>query len=105
MKTRGMGGIYRPTYTQRQPDGSMLTKEAAVWWITYSVHGKRTRESSESTNRADAVRLLKRRIGDAQAGKPVGPQIERTTLDDLLAMVEADYKANGRRSSDSPTSD
>jgi integrase len=100
MKNRGMGGIYRPTYTQRQPDGTRVTKTAAVWWISYNLHGKRTRESSESTNRADATRLLKQRIGDMQAGRPVGSQVDRTTLDDMLGMVEADYKANGRRSLD-----
>lgn len=44
------------------------------------------------------MRLLKQRIGDVQAGKPVGPEVERTTLAHLLNMVEADYKANARRS-------
>jgi hypothetical protein len=38
--------------------------------------------------------LLKQRIGDVQAEKPVGPQVERTTLAHLLHMVEADYKAS-----------
>jgi hypothetical protein len=32
-----------------------------TWWIRYSVRRKRYRESSESENRADAVRLLKAR--------------------------------------------
>ncbi len=31
-----------------------------------------------------------------RAGEPVGPAVENTTLDDLLAMVEDDYKANRR---------
>jgi len=44
------------------------------------------------------VRLLKQRIGDTQAGRPVGNLVEKTTLDDLLAMVEADYVANGHSS-------
>ena len=29
---------------------------------------------------------------------PVGPQVERTTLGDILKMVEVDYAANGRKS-------
>ena len=99
MKNRGMGGIYRPTYTQRQPDGTMVTKTAAVWWISYNLHGKRTRESSESTNRADATRLLKQRIGDMQAGMPVGSQVDELRWT-KSKMVEADYAANGRNSLD-----
>jgi integrase len=93
MKTRGLGFVFQPTYRDKSTGEK---KKAATWWVSYSVHGKR--EPSDSTNRADVVRLLKQRIGEAQAGRPVGPQIERTTLDDLLAMVEADYKANGRSS-------
>lgn len=57
-------------------------------------------EKVESTNRADAVRLPKSRLGHAAAGKPVGPQLERTTFDDLLELVQDDYKANTRASLD-----
>jgi len=70
---------------------------SATWRISYYLHGKRHKESVHSTNRGDAVRLLKQRIADVQAGKSVGAQVERTTLADLLEMVDADYKANGRR--------
>jgi len=98
MKNRGMGSVFQPTYTERGPDGSKVTKMSATWRISYYLHGKRHKESVHSTNRGDAVRLLKQRIADVQAGKPVGAQVERTTLADLLEMVEADYKANGRRS-------
>jgi hypothetical protein len=98
MKNRGLGFAYQPTYTERQADGTKVKKTAATWWISYSVHGKRHREPAHSTNHADAMRLLKQKIGDVQAGKPIGPQVGRTTLDDLLAMVEADYAANGRKS-------
>ena len=73
-------------------------RTAATWWISYSVRGKRHRENAHSTNQTDAVRLLKQRIGEVQAGQPVGSQIEKTTVNDLLMMVETDYKANGRKS-------
>jgi integrase len=55
-------------------------------------------ENAHSENRADAIRLLKKRTGDAATGKPVGPELDRVRLDDLLAMVEADYRANSRKS-------
>lgn len=95
MKNRGLGFVFQPTYRDKVTGEK---KTAATWWISYSVHGQRHKENAKSANRADAVRLLKQKIGEAQMGKPVGSQVERTTLDGLLAMVEADYIARGRRS-------
>jgi integrase len=94
---RGMGNVYQPTYRDKRT-GERRT--CATWWIVYSVNGRRITENAHSNNRPDAVRLLKKRTGDAAAGKPVGPELDRTTLDELLAMVEADYKANSRSSLD-----
>jgi integrase len=44
--------------------------------------------------------MLKDKLGDVAAGKPVGPQINRTTLDDLITMVEDNYKEESQRSGD-----
>jgi hypothetical protein len=71
----GLGRIYR---------------RGDVWWIQYSVHGMRHRETTRSRQRSDAVRLLKRRISEVDQGKPISNQIEKTTLADLLALLEAD---------------
>jgi len=95
MRSRGLGFVFQPTYVDKKTGE---TKTAATWAISFSVHGKRHRESSGSTNHADAVRLLKQRIAEVGQGRPIGSQIERTTLDDLIMMVETDYKANGRKS-------
>jgi len=86
-RTRGLGVVF-------QQPGS------ANWWIQFSTGGKRHRETSGSINRTDAVRLLKQRIGEVQAGKPVGSQIEKTALSDLTTMLIDDYRAHGRRSID-----
>jgi integrase len=94
-QNRGMGFLFQPTYHDKRTGEK---KTSAVWWISFSTHGKRHKESSESTNRADAVRLLKKRIADVGQGKPVGSMIEKTTLDDLIGMVEAHYKANALKS-------
>src|SRR5208282_559768 len=48
-------------------------------------------------NLADARRLLKKRIADAQSGKPMGPQVEKTTFADLAKILIDDLKANGRK--------
>jgi integrase len=82
---RGLGSVY---------------ERGGVWWIQYRIHGKRYRESSGSTNRNIASRLLRKRIGAAESGRPVVPQLEKTTLEQITKMVATDYEANGRRSKD-----
>src|SRR5215472_6276955 len=95
MKTaRGLGNVYQPTYCDPR---SREIRKCSTWWIVYHVSGRRIMENANSENRADAIRLLKQRTGDAATGKPVGPELDRTSLDDLLAMVEADYRANSRK--------
>src|SRR5258707_375677 len=69
MKNRGMGSVYQPTYTERQADGTNVTKKAATWMISFYAHGKRVREKTGSSNRSDAVRLLKQRISEVQQGR------------------------------------
>jgi hypothetical protein len=59
---------------------------------------ERYRESSRSENRADAVRLPKKRHTSIAQGKPVGTRVERTTLGDLSQMLLDHYRANGRKS-------
>jgi hypothetical protein len=85
-KQRGFGRTYQ------------RGKIAKIWWIQYSVNGKRYRESSKSENRADAVRLLKKRHTAIAQGKPVGARVEKTTLGDLSQMLLDHYRANGRKS-------
>jgi len=81
---RGMGEIYL---------------RGRVWWVAYHVRGKRIRESTGSTKHSDAVKLLKQRIADVKAGKPVGPNVEKTTFQDLESILTTEYKANVRKSS------
>lgn len=95
MKNRGMGRVYQPTWKDRITGER---KESPRWWIQYSNRGKIVRESSDSDKRADAVKLLRRRHAEIGAGRPVGPDVEKTTFADMAAMIENDYKANSRKS-------
>ncbi|MGH7840034.1 MAG: tyrosine-type recombinase/integrase [Candidatus Binataceae bacterium] len=94
-QTRGLGFVYQPVYVDKRTGER---KTAATWWVQYSVRGKRFRESSGSSNRADAVKLLKRRIGDGAQGRTFGPQAEKTKFRQLTQMLIDDYRANARRS-------
>jgi integrase len=71
-----------------------------TYWIAYHHNGRRIRESAHSIKKTDAKHLLKRRYGEAQSGRPVGPQIEKTALKSLTSMLLDDYRANSRRSLD-----
>jgi integrase len=73
----------------------------STWWIDYHVHGKRYRESSESTVRSDAVELLRRRLAEHGKGRLVNPADEaRLAMTDLFDALVVDYANNGRRSAD-----
>ena len=94
---RGFGFLFRPTYPDKRT-GERRT--ADTWWVSYPNRGKQVRENAHTTSETIAAKLLKRRTGEVGLGLPVGPQLERTTLGDLLKLVEEDYKANSRHSTD-----
>lgn len=78
--TRGMGRVY---------------ERGGVWWIRYSHKGVRTREPGGT--KPEAVALLKRRFEELTKGRPVH-EAAKVLLTDLRALIDADYKLNGRRS-------
>jgi integrase len=67
---RGLGGIY---------------KRGPVYWIRYHHRGREYRESARSTDRPDAVRLLRQRLADLTHGRPSGPAEERVTFAEIAA--------------------
>jgi integrase len=79
---RGLGGVYL---------------RGGVWWVRYSYRGEKRRESSGSTRRPDAVRLLKKRLGEMGQGKLPGADAERVTLADLGRILVDDYGLKGNR--------
>lgn len=94
---RGTGNVYQPTYRDKRT-GDVRT--AAVWWVQWCYRGKVYRQSAHSTNRPDAVRLLKQKLGEVGRGRVSSPEVERTTLEDLCEILLNDYRANQRRSVD-----
>ncbi len=86
MNARGLGRVYE--------------RKGGTWWVQYYFRGKLMRESSRSKQRSKAVKLLQRRHAEIGNGRLVGPDVERTTFEDLAAMLVHDYEVNGRRSLD-----
>jgi integrase len=95
MKTRGMGSVYQ---NRRKVEGKAKRVPSGPWWIKYSHAGVTYREPTGSDVKDDAVKLLKKRIGEMGSGRFVGRAAETVTFDDLSAMIVEDYKANDRKS-------
>ena len=110
MNARGMGRVFRPKYPPtgqsfKQAREAGTLKEAAIYWIAYHRAGQdggEIRESSHSTKRTDAVTLLNARRGEIAQGEWINPQADRTTLEDILAMVRTDRRKNGRETDHLP---
>lgn len=96
-----VGELRRPTYTTTdRATGKRVKRESRVWWIRYYRNGRRHEESSGSTKKGDAERLLKLREGDVAKGLPVAAKQGRLTFDEAVAAVVADYRVNGKRTVD-----
>lgn len=83
MKRRGLG---------------MVFQRGSTWWIQYHWRGKRYRETSGSTVRTDAIKLLRCRMAEMGIGQLRGPDLEKTTFADLVQIIRDDYIVNQRRS-------
>lgn len=68
-----------------------------VWWIQFGFRGETHRESSGSTRKADAVKLLRKRMAEMSTGKLIGADEEAVTFEDLRRLHLTDLRANGRR--------
>jgi integrase len=74
-------------------------KRGKTWWIAYyGPDGKQVCESTKTTDKAEARRLLHTRLGQLAEGKFVGPIADRVTFEDLAELILADYKINGKKS-------
>jgi integrase len=72
----GLGQIYR---------------RGDIWWVDYLYRGVRYRESTGSTRKQDASRLLKQRITEIHSDTFVSPTEQRLTVNDLLDALQQDY--------------
>jgi integrase len=75
-----------------------IYRRGGTWWLDYGFRGERYRETSGSQRKGDARALLKKRMEEMGRGQLVGPREERVTFEDLIGMIEDDYRVNGRKS-------
>lgn len=74
-----------------------IYQRGQTWWIDYSHNGERYRESSGSTKKKDARKLLQKRLGEISDGT-FAPNADEVTLGDLCEIIEDDYITQGRKS-------
>jgi hypothetical protein len=92
--------------TARRPKGTgsiYQRPDSAVFWLKYSRHGKPYRESSQTTDRRKAERMLKVRLSEITAGTFIGPQAERIKVAELAEDFLREYRINERKSIDDAT--
>jgi len=90
----GMGTVFKRKLKNRRGE----VRESSVWSIQYYRNGKKFRESSNSTRRKDAERLLREREGCIARGLPVNPKADKLKIDVLFEDVINDYICNENRS-------
>jgi integrase len=83
--------------TERREFG-FLWLRGRIWWLRYRVNGREHRESSGSTSRREAEKLLAKRQAELSVGILTAPDAKRVTFTDLAQMIRDDYRVRGRRS-------
>jgi|WetSurMetagenome_2_1015567.scaffolds.fasta_scaffold11320_5 integrase len=96
MGERGMGRVFQPMYKGKRGKW----RRAATWWIAYYHNGRELRESSGSTNKNDARRLLRDKLAASTNGTIITGSAQRLLFSDLVGKLYLDYKRNSRRSID-----
>jgi integrase len=92
--------------TTRRPKGTgsiYQRPDSAVFWLKYSRHGKPYRESSGTTDRRKAERMLKVRLSEITTGTFIGPQAEKIKVAELAEDFLREYRINERKSIDDAT--
>ncbi|MDD5759656.1 MAG: site-specific integrase [Desulfobulbaceae bacterium] len=76
----------------------MLYQRGDVWWVKYYRNGKSFRESTKTTKKMVAEKILKRREGEIAQGKNPSIEFEKVTFDQLAKGFIQDYKINQKKS-------
>ena len=89
--------------TTRRPKGTgsiYQRPDSGVFWMKYSRYGKAYRESTRTTDKTKAQKMLKTRLAEITTGQFVGPKAERIKVEELAEDFLREYRINGRKSLD-----
>lgn len=97
----GEGMMEKTTQTKKATKRNVgeIIQRGRVWYIRYyDGRARRRLESTHSTDRKDAERLLRKRLSAKDAGVLPEAAIGSLTVKEATDDVIADYKTNGRKS-------
>ena len=80
----------------RRGDGT-LYQRGSVWWVKFYVHGRAHYESSRSSDRDVALRLLDTRRGQRASGAPVQPRLDLVTYAEAAETLRTHYTVTSAR--------
>lgn len=89
--------VKRAKTSSRQWGKGHIYQRGTIWWVQTCFRGRKYRESSHSPKEADAVRLLRRRLGEIERGIFAPHRADKTTFDDLVGLIRADYEQKQNR--------
>lgn len=75
-----------------------IYRRGQTWWIKYHRNGKAFYESSKSSTKMVATKLLQLREGEIAQGKLPGIMFDKVLFDELAEDFLTDYRVNGRKS-------
>jgi len=81
---------------EERPNTELLV-ETGPFWMKYYSEGRPIQESTQTTDRVEAKRLLKEKEGSVATGLYRGPKIERIRFEDLAALVSKTTKSTNER--------
>jgi integrase len=74
-----------------------LPKGRTIWNLKYYERGKPRYESAKTTNKTDALKLLRKRLTAIDSGQAV-PRPGQCRIEDGVELVKRDYQVNQRKS-------
>lgn len=75
-----------------------IFRRGTMLWIAYCQDGREVREPAKSKAHAVARDLLRKRLGEQQAGTLLSREAQKLTVREALALLIRDYERRGRRS-------
>ena len=86
-RARGSGSVYLP-------------KHSRFFMVKYYADSRPRHESSHSTDRRVAEKLLARRLQEVAAGEVLTPDVRRVRIDDCVEALLAKHRQDGRKSAE-----
>jgi integrase len=86
------------TWRRRNPERGIYRRpRSPFWWIRWTdARGRQQRESTRQTDREEARRLLREKLGALARGEPVAANTGRVTVAELLDDLENAYRIAGQ---------